>query len=566
MNKAKRKIRFDISFWVTVSAVAVLGVILLMMALAHFQWQKEKAVAILLEKGATLINSFEAGLHNTADEQNRIFRLRKLLMATAQQPDIDYLIVTDTQGNVIADSDPSMVEQKYGLDLDLIHLKSSREIVWRQTANPEGADTFEVYRGFSPYHADELKNQDEFSKHQGAFIIFVGFNMDKIEKAAAMDKRNAIILTLVLLLIGSSAIVSLYLVWDYRLTRTSLARMKVFSETLVRNLPIGLIALDHHDQMIRCNEKAGDILKIICPGSSGLERVEALPKPLKELLQELPEKGGLVERELEVTVPQKGQRILEVVAAGLVDDDESAGRILLIRDVTQIRQMEQEVARSRHLSSISSLAAGVAHEIRNPLSSIKGFAVYLKERLSADGEDKKTADIIIAEVERLNRVITQLIEFARPLELKKEKTSLADLIGHAMKLVEAEARKNNITVSLNAPGDVAPAKVDPDKVKQVLLNILLNAVAAMKNGGRLEMTLKQEKENVLIEVMDSGAGIATADLPRIYDPYFTSKPAGTGLGLAVVQKIMEAHGGQILVESLEGRGTTVSLFFPMPKE
>ena len=447
-----------------------------------------------------------------------------------------------------------------------MHLRSSREIVWRQTANPEGADTFEVYRGLSPFYADELKNQDEFNKRQGELVIFVGFNMDKIEKAAAMDKRNAIILTLILLLIGSSAIVSLYLVWDYRLTRTSLARMKVFSDTLVRNLPIGLIALNYHDQMIRCNEKAGDILKIICPGSSDLERENVLPEPLRDLLKELPQRGGLVERELAITVPQTGQRILEAVAAGLIDDNESAGRILLIRDVTHIRQMEQEVARSRHLSSISSLAAGVAHEIRNPLSSIKGFAVYLKERLSANGEDKKTADIIIEEVERLNRVITQLIEFARPLELKKEKTPLADLIGHAMKLIEAEARENNITVSMNAPGDIPPTKVDPDKVIQILLNILLNAVAAMNNGGRLEINLKQEKENVLIEVMDSGTGIAAADLPRIYDPYFTSKPAGTGLGLAVVQKIMEAHGGRILVESLEGRGTTVSLTFPMLKE
>ena len=559
MNKTKRKIRFDISFWVTVSAVAVLGVILLMMAVAHFQWQKEKAVDILLEKGATLINSFEAGLHNTADEQNRLFHLRKLLMATAQQPDIDYLIVTDTQGNVLADSDPSMIEQQYGLDLDLMHLKTNREMMWRQTANPEGADTFEVYRGFSPSSADELNNQN-------VLIIFVGFNMDKIEKAAAMDKRNAILFMLILLLVGSSAIVSLYLVWDYRLTRTSLARMKVFSETLIKNLPIGLIALDQHDQMIRCNEKAGEILKIICPDSSGLERGDALPESLKDVLKELPEKGGLVERELEVTVPQTGQRILETVAAGLMDHDESAGRILMIRDVTHIRQMEQEVARSRHLSSISSLAAGVAHEIRNPLSSIKGFAVYLKGRLSADGDDKKTADIIIEEVERLNRVITQLIEFARPLELKKERISLGNLIGHAMKLMEAEAEKNNISVSLNAPGDVPPADVDPDKVKQVLLNILLNAVAAMKNGGRLAITLKQEKGSVLIEVMDSGMGIAAADLPRIYDPYFTSKPAGTGLGLAVVQKIMEAHGGRIIVESMEGRGTTVALFFPITKE
>jgi two-component system sensor histidine kinase HydH len=105
-------------------------------------------------------------------------------------------------------------------------------------------------------------------------------------------------------------------------------------------------------------------------------------------------------------------------------------------------------------------------------------------------------------------------------------------------------------------------EVDADKIKQVLLNIFLNALAAMKNGGRLDISLGQEKDGLCVVIVDTGIGIAEADLPRVYDPYFTSKPAGTGLGLAVVQKIMEAHGGRIVVESSEGQGTQVSLFFP----
>jgi len=566
MSKSKRKIHFDISFWVAVSAVAVLGVILMIVAAAHFQWQRDKAVALFVEKGATLINSFEAGFRNTADKKNRLFYLQKLLTATAQQPDIDYLIVANRQGFVIADSDPSMVGQRYGLDLDLIQLASSRTMMWRQTENPEGADTFEVYRGFSSAYADDPANQKEMGHREDELIIFVGFNMEKIEKAAAEDTRNAIILILILLLTGASAIVSLYLVWDYRLTRTSLARMKAFSETLVGNMPIGLMALDNHGKIIRCNEIAERILKLNCSATSGAQNEDVLPDALKDLLGELPPKGGLLERDLEVNVPETGKRTLETVAAGLMDGNESAGRMLLIRDVTGIREMEKEVVRSRHLSSISSLAAGVAHEIRNPLSSIKGFAVYLKERLAADDEDQKTADIIIEEVERLNRVITQLIEFARPLELKKEKTNLADLIGHAEKLIEGEARKKNIAVSVNAADDLVPVDVDPDRVKQVLLNIFLNAAAAMKDGGRLEIALRREKDNIILDVVDNGAGIAATDLSRIYDPYFTSKPAGTGLGLAVVQKIMEAHGGRIIVESDEGKGTRVSLSFPIAKK
>ena len=245
-----------------------------------------------------------------------------------------------------------------------------------------------------------------------------------------------------------------------------------------------------------------------------------------------------------------------------MDEGIPAGRILLIRDVTDIRQMENEVVKSRHLSSIGSLAAGVAHEIRNPLSSIKGFAVYFKEKLSGNKEDEQTADVMIAETERLNRVISQLIEFAKPLELKKEKVQFVELVHHTIKLIAADAQKNKISVEIDAAAEMPAVEVDPDKIKQVLLNIFLNCLAALNEGGKITIELLPGVDNLTVIISDNGAGIEKSDLPRIYDPYFTSKPAGTGLGLAIVQKIMEAHGGRINVESLVEKGTKVSLYFP----
>ncbi len=559
MIKGRKKIRFDISLWVAISAVAVLIVITTVMAMAQLERQKAKAVEIFVEKGATLIRSFEAGLRDAADEKSRVFNMQKLLIATAQQPDIDYIIITDKKGSIIADSDPSMVGQKYGLDIDIMQITQIRESRWRQSANPQGADTFEVYRGLFPFYS---AGKEKSKKQPENLMVYVGFNMEKIEKAAVVDTRNTIIRIIVLLLVGSLAIVSLFLVQAYRLTRSTLSRMQAFSETLVKNMPIGLIAFDDVGKIISCNEKAREMLNCSSADISGGKETNILPAPLKSLLAELPEKGGLMERDIDIDAPGDKKQKWEAVGAGLIDEDTSAGKILLMRDVTQIREMEKEVARSRHLTSISSLAAGVAHEIRNPLSSIKGFAIYLKERLQSDSEDKKTADIIVDEVERLNRVITQLIEFARPIELKKEKTRVSDLVDHALKLIETEARKNNIKIKVAPENNELFAEVDPDKVKQVLLNIFLNALAAMKNGGSLDINIFEEKENLQVAVKDTGTGIGENDLPRIYDPYFTSKPAGTGLGLAVVQKIMEAHGGKISVESAEGKGTKVSLCFP----
>jgi len=565
--KAKKRIWFNISVWVVVGAIAVMAVVSAVMTFAHFQRQKEQAIELLVEKGATLIRSFEAGLRSPLGMKTETFGLQKLLMETAQQPDIDYIIVTDNEGNIIADSDPAQVGDKYGLDLDIGSLAFSRDIRWRQVANPQGAGTFEVYRGFFPQERffQETKPAQSKSKNKktGNMIIFVGLNMAAIEKADKEDTRNTIIIALILLLIGSSAIISLFLAQAYHLARTSLSRITIFSEALVKNMPIGLIALDDQGKIITCNEKAQAVLEVACSDALGKQAMVLLPAPLKKILTELPASGGFLERDIQLISVDGKEHIWEAVAAGLMDEGIPAGRILLIRDVTAIRQMENEVTRSRHLNSIGSLAAGVAHEIRNPLSSIKGFAVYFKERLSGNKEDEQTADIMIAETERLNRVISQLIEFARPLELKKEKVKFVELVQHTIKLIAADAQKNKISVEIDTAADLPEMEVDPDKIKQVLLNIFLNSVAALKDGGKLIIELTPRADNLAVIISDNGVGIEKLNLLRIYDPYFTSKPVGTGLGLAVVQKIMEAHGGKINVESTAGQGTKVYLHFPL---
>jgi two-component system sensor histidine kinase HydH len=567
--KAKKRIWFNISVWVVVGAIAVIAVVSAVMTFAHFQRQKEQAIELLVEKGATLIRSFEAGLRSPLGMKTETFGLQKLLMEIAQQPDIDYIIVTDNEGNIIADSDPSMVGQKYGLDLDTEKIALSADKKWRQVANPGGAGTFEVYRGFFPQErfAEETKPAQNKSKNKKTdnMIIFAGLNMAAIEKADKEDTRNTIIIALILLLIGSSAIISLFLAQAYHLARTSLSRITIFSEAVVKNMPIGLIALDDQGKIVTCNEKAQAVLEVACSDALGKQAMTLLPAPLKKILAELPESGGFLERDIQLIFAEGKEHTWEAIAAGLMDEGIPAGRILLIRDVTAIRQMENEVTRSRHLNSIGSLAAGVAHEIRNPLSSIKGFAVYFKERLSGNKEDEQMADVMIQETERLNRVISQLIEFARPLELKKEKVQFVELVQHTVKLIAADAQKNKISVEIDAVADLPEVEVDPDKIKQVLLNIFLNSLAALKDGGKLIIALELKADNLTVIISDNGAGIKKLDLLRIYDPYFTSKPAGTGLGLAVVQKIMEAHGGKINVESTAGQGTKVFLFFPLTK-
>ncbi len=565
--RAKKKIRFNISFWLVVGAITLMAIVSAVMTFTFVQQKRDQAVELLVEKGATLIRSFETGMNITQGVEAEIFRLQKLLVETTQQPDIDYIIITDQDGNIIADGDPAQVGDKYGLDLNIKSLSLSRKIRWRQVTNSGGADTFEVYRGFFPFGKDveektSLKGEIN-SKENNKWVIYIGLNMATIEKATKEDNRAHTIIVLILLLIGSSAIISLYLAQAYRLTRTSLSRVKIFSEALVKNMPIGLIALDNQDNIIECNEKAQVMLGIASINASGKKNINLLPDQLKKMLAELSSTGGFLERDVKQTFADGKEQIWETVAAELIDEGTSTGKILLIRDVTDIRQMENEITKSRHLSSIGSLAAGVAHEIRNPLSSIKGFAVYFKEKLSGNKEDEQTADVMVAETERLNRVISQLIEFAKPLELKKESAHFLDVVRHAIKLIDADAKKNKISIDVDIAADIPVLEIDSDKIKQVLLNIFLNALEAMKDGGNLRIKTERGADNVTVTISDTGIGIEKTDLPRIYDPYFTSKPAGTGLGLAIVQKFMEAHGGRIKVESVAGKGTKVILCFPL---
>ncbi|MBN1471640.1 MAG: hypothetical protein JW925_07655 [Syntrophaceae bacterium] len=557
MQGKKKKVRWYFSIWVAAIAIAVLIAILGMMIFMQYQQSQTQAQMLFIEKGATLIRSFEAGLHNRADDKKDVFYLQKLLMETADQPDIDYIVVTDHEGNILADSDPAMLDQQYGKDLDTKKIALSGEILWRQAVNPGGAGTFEVYRGLFPWR------QTTAADRQSRRIIFVGFNMDKIEKASHEDVYRTIVRAVILMMIGALAIVSLFLLQTYRLTRASLSRVKVFSEALVRNMPIGLLAVDQENRIISSNEHARDLFNGDASEIQGQDVARILPVALVRLLKKVNTTSGLIDEDVFLQSGKNGEQIWEVVAAAFADEGVPEGKILLARNVTAVRGLEKEVARSRHLNAIGSLAAGVAHEIRNPLSSIKGFAVYFKQRLSGNPDDEETADIMIAETERLNRVISQLIEFARPLTLKKEKTALADLVRQTVKLIETEARKNNVQVDVRETENLPEVEIDPDKIKQVLLNIFLNALAAMPGGGRLSIELAQTQDALETVITDTGTGIDVKDMPRIYDPYFTSKPAGTGLGLAVVQKIMEAHGAFLKIESKAGTGTTVILRFAM---
>jgi len=594
----KKRLWAVIPPWLIIGAFVIFVPVFIFMTVENINRQKEQTTRLLVEKGAALIRSFEAGARTGIGLHWGGFQLQKLLMETAEQPDIDYMIVTDASGTILADSDPLRIGAIYGQDLDLAAITGSDTIAWRQAPNSEGADTFEVYRRFAPTREPFPPFPDPFalqspldatppgssSPHRplppkppapsesnpSGHVIFVGLNMGPIIAAHDEDVRQTVWMAILFLFIGCAGTISLLLAQGYRAARISLSRIKAFSDSLVENMPIGLIATDSGGKLSALNRTAEAILGCSAAEVLGMPAEEILRGSCRELFKTLAAERRLIERETDCVVADGRAIPLEVIATTLREENgDFVGHVILLRDMTEVRRLKEEIARSRRLASLGNLAAGVAHEIRNPLSSIKGFATWFRERYRDNSEDRETADVMIHEVDRLNRVITQLLEFARPLAMNRVPTLLPALIRHALKMVEGDARNKGVAIEADLSTEIgkSPFSIDPDRMTQVFLNLCLNAIAAMEAGGILRISIaRQDERTVRITIADTGAGIPKEDLPRVFDPYFTTRPSGTGLGLAIVHKIVEAHGGEVRLESEPGEGTTVTILLPQKNE
>jgi two-component system sensor histidine kinase HydH len=284
-----------------------------------------------------------------------------------------------------------------------------------------------------------------------------------------------------------------------------------------------------------------------------------------QLVAEMESLGKPVSREVTLGKGRPRELRLDMTASPIVDNEAHVlGYLFLFRDMTQLRELKKEVETTRHLAAIGKLAGGVAHEIRNPLSSIKGFATYFGKRRDNNSEDRETARIMVEEVERINRSITQLLEFAKPLAVENREVRVDDLIFHSLKLVRHDLDKKNIDARVNIQTDKILFGTDPDRINQILLNLYMNAINAMEDGGtlRVDLLALQDGSGIEICVTDNGCGIDPAHLDEVFDPYFTTRPEGTGLGLSIVHRIVENLKGDIRVESDGQKGTRFMIRLP----
>jgi two-component system sensor histidine kinase PilS (NtrC family) len=343
--------------------------------------------------------------------------------------------------------------------------------------------------------------------------------------------------------------------------------LEKLNSSIVETINIGLLTINNAGR-IRAFNRFAEIV-------TGIDQQDAYDQPLVDLIpgfaqfaEDLP---TAVKGEFDFFDRHGGKKTLAFKSVPLTDKtDVASGVIIDFQDVTQLKQMQAKLKRADQLAAVGELSARIAHEIRNPLASISGAVELIAQNQAACPQDKQLLKIVMRETDRLNNLIGDFLEYARPTPPVKVSIQVRQLIDELSFLLKADQRFVGITVRNQIPEDIA-IQFDLHQCKQVFWNLLLNAGEALGDGGMI--TIRAEVINdatsgialgdlIKIVVADDGPGMSPEDVKKVFEPFFTTKPNGTGLGLATVYRIVEGHGGIIIVDSKPDRGTKFTFFLP----
>ena len=237
--------------------------------------------------------------------------------------------------------------------------------------------------------------------------------------------------------------------------------------------------------------------------------------------------------------------------------------IVFRKDLTKERTLQQQLIESTNMASLGELAACIANEVRNPLAGISGCSLVLKRRFEGNHETEELLDMISSDVKRLEEVVRKFIDFARLSKPELRNTRIVEVVDRAIDLIEQQAISQKVEIQRDFREKELSLLIDEKQIRQALLNVFINALQAMPDSGRLRVSIQGGGDRVLIKVADTGEGVASEQIKNIFDPFYTTKHQGTGLGLPIAQIIVENHGGRSVVESSKGKGTIVTIELPL---
>jgi PAS domain S-box-containing protein len=286
--------------------------------------------------------------------------------------------------------------------------------------------------------------------------------------------------------------------------------------------------------------------------------------PLHEVLQIQGDELSEIAAETDLQTAE-GPRRVGVSVQAIQEDGERMGALVTLRDLDSIESINTQLQVSERLAALGRITAGVAHEVKNPLNSMRLWLENLKESLpsDADGNAQQAVQVLDKEIDRLDAVVKRFLDFTRPMDIRLEATQLADILREVIEVARPQMQKANVQVAQLLPIDVPEVYVDRALLKQAILNLVLNAVEAMPSGGQLRIMLSRRGEVAEISVGDTGKGIAPENRQKVFQLFFTTRPGGSGIGLASTFRIVQLHNGSIDFTSEVGRGTTFRIELPL---
>ena len=379
-------------------------------------------------------------------------------------------------------------------------------------------------------------------------LLLIGVDMTRHLEAFGKYKRTAILQTGYILAVTIVFWILLLGFLQRNEQGRRLQRLESFNARLLDNMPDGLLTLSADGEVMAANPAAASLM-----GGQGL-----VGQSISSLFATLGLTTGIPPGQ-EWTALKAFDRHLEILQLPLKDG--SGQSLLLVRDRTELAGLERELHRNEKLAAIGRMAAGVAHEIRNPLSALRGFAQFFAKKLAGREPEELYARTMVQEADRLNRVITDLLFLARPRQLTFDQVPLAEIFRevHTLLSMDVTARNGRLDQRIEAKTVLA----DRDALKQAVINLIMNSVEALpEHGGLIEFTTEADKRGTWLRIRDNGRGMTAEEREHALEPFFTTRDKGTGLGLAIVHTIMQEHGGSIRIETRPDAGTVVSLFFP----
>ncbi|MDR2150178.1 MAG: PAS domain-containing protein [Spirochaetaceae bacterium] len=346
-------------------------------------------------------------------------------------------------------------------------------------------------------------------------------------------------------------------------------------ETVLDSLDTGILVCDTQYRLILANKYVHLLLPIADDSGADLLWHIVLDGMVSEFLAEVLQSGDrIIEREF--TVEHKGKlRLLSISVLPLVQEGRVSGSLIYIDDITEKRSREARLRRMENLASLTTVAAGVAHEIKNPLGSLSIHIQLIQKSIAADTKQyppdqfktiNKYLDVVNEEIDRLNHIVVDFLFAVRPMDMEFKTGNLNALIKELVDFVAFELDAAQIEFRLMLEDTLADIEFDDRYIKQALLNLIKNAIAAMPQGGLLTITTQMHDTEVILTVSDTGIGIPEENMAKIFEPYFTTKTTGSGIGLTLVYKIIREHNGEIMVKSQLGEGSSFIITLPVPQK